>query len=118
MDIEAIRKRLGYYQKVLQMEEGGVILRCEVKSILEDVNELLEHISHLETEKTELESRLRWKKIGEERPEIGKTVLLRVDPDCIPSLGYYAQFPGTNEFCWKNSIRYVSLFHYPEWREI
>jgi hypothetical protein len=116
MDIEAIRKRMDYYQKVLQMEEGGVILRCEVKNILEDANELLGRISRLETEKKELESRLRWKMLGEEKPPETE-ILLRNENDIM--LGFKTSHPFEDRrLMWYTPRGLEEYDKYSEWREI
>lgn len=108
MNIEAIRKRFIEYSNVMLRKEVDI---SELTAARKDIQELLRYID-------ELESRLRWKKVEEEKPIERKTVLIRVSEETEPGTGYYGYSIGKQRMVWFTTIGIYDLDEFPEWREI
>lgn len=105
MDIETIRINQGVYCQILQ--ESKELRETGLYEIAVNENEYIKHLLE----------RLRWKKVEEEKPEIGKKVLIKgVDGDIkIASLEEFN--PNIGGYFWLG-VALENYYRFPEWREI
>jgi hypothetical protein len=88
-----------------------------INNTIEDIGDLISYVDHLETEKKELESRLRWKKIAEEKPRFDVPVQIKNYLGKVKIASLY-QTVNYDILAWDTGTGFMLLSDYPEWREI